>query len=104
MRKNSYASRRESLRIKSGFHRSNGDNPSPATLKGRDRIVRAGLYLKGYGYLRQDMRRINHSKIFVTTEKIEGQSSKLLVLKITNKDKKNMPYEHLTLKRIDAIL
>lgn len=105
MHKGSGKSRRETQRIRQGYHREGGDNPSPSSLSGRDRAVRNGLYLKGYGYLKQDMRRYRKDAVvFAPIEKIEGQSSKLLVLKVTNCHKATMPYEHLTLKRIDSIL
>ena len=59
-------------------------------LKKIERSQRANLKISPTKYLKQDVG-------------LKGISSKAIVLKITNKNP-NTPYEHLTFKRIDAIL
>ena len=63
---------------------------SKSSLKALDRRQRGELFISGYGYLRQDLDK--------------GVNSNVLALKVTNPDKINMPYEHLTYKRIDILL
>lgn len=72
-------------KTKTDFKRHGGDNPSHNNLTGRNRCERGELWIKGKGYLRQDIQpRVN---------------SWVVASAMANKSK-SMPFIHLTYKNL----
>lgn len=97
--KHSYAQKRFAKKQKEGYHRSKSDEPSKCSLTYLDRARRHGLYIprRYYGEYLPEVK-------YPYGLRGTGESLKVIVLKVTNPHKDTMPYEHLSLNRIDFIL
>lgn len=72
------------------FLESRKPEPIPNGMQKFERMRKESLYVGNGKYLREDAGK--------------NTSSKAIVLKVTNPNKKSEPFEHLTYKRVDQII